>query len=218
MKIQWLGHSAFRLEESTGTSVVTDPYDAETVGYEMQSPAFADVVTVSHAHKDHNDLKSVKAGIVLNEVGSYEIKGVHITAIESYHDNCEGELRGNNMIFKFRMDGINVCHLGDLGEECTAALVEQIGSVNVLLIPVGGEYTIDAEQAKEYVDKLMPEIVIPMHFRTRSSRIDLNRVESFLRLFDEDCIEETDGDSIVLSRSQLDDEYTKVIVFDRERF
>ena len=165
MKIRYLGHSCFMLTESTGTTIVTDPYGA--IGYKMPSVK-ADAVTVSHGHYDHNNVGAVKGSpVIFDEEGTYEIGGVDVTAIKSYHDDENGERRGDNLIFKFRMDGLEICHLGDLGEECSSALIEMLLPVHVLLIPVGGNYTIDAEQAKEYVDRIMPAIVIPMHYKTK---------------------------------------------------
>ena len=165
MKITWLGHSAFRLEESTGTTVVTDPYAESLVGYRMQR-VNADAVTLSHHHRDHDEVNAVGgAPQVLDAVGSWDIKGVGIMSMHSWHDSEQGARRGPNLIFKYRMDGVDLCHLGDIGEECGAETGDLIGTVNVLMIPVGGNYTIDAVQAKEYVDFLMPDIVIPMHFK-----------------------------------------------------
>ena len=109
------------------------------------------------------------------------------------------------------MDGIDVCHLGDLGEDCSSDLIETVLPVNVLLIPVGGNYTLDAEMAKEYVDRIMPDIVIPMHYRTKDCKLDIDKVDEFLNLFDGECIEETEGNSVELSRSDLGGE-TKIIV------
>ena len=143
MKITWLGHSSFKLEESTGTTIVTDPYHSY-VGYEMPK-VDADIVTVSHAHNDHCYVSKVGGDpTVLNRAGAYEIGGVHILAQRSYHDDKKGALRGDNIIFKYRMDGVDVCHMGDIGEECNAILVESLMPVNVLLIPVCGNYLIDA--------------------------------------------------------------------------
>ena len=142
MKIRYLGHSCFQLTESTGTSIVCDPYG--DVGFDMPSVE-ADAVTVSHAHYDHDNAKAVGGNpVVFSKEGQYEIGGVAITAVKSYHDDELGKERGENLIFKFRMDGVEVCHLGDLGEECSAELIEALLPVHVLLIPVGGTYTIDA--------------------------------------------------------------------------
>ena len=153
MNIQWLGHSAFRLVESTGTTIITDPYKGSMVGYDMPKNLACDIVTCSHEHEDHNYLAAIEGSpIVLNQEGAFELNGVHISSMESFHDHHNGSRRGGNLIFKFRMDGVEVCHLGDIGEACSIDICSQIGSVDILLIPVGGNYTIDAEMAKEFVD------------------------------------------------------------------
>ena len=213
MKLQWLGHSSFRLEESTGTSVVTDPYHSY-IGIEMPEVT-ADVVTVSHKHDDHSCVGAVKGNpMIIDTVGYFDVKdSIGILGIETNHDEVDGEKRGKNIIYKYRIDGIDVCHMGDIGEECTPELAEAIGPVNILLIPVGGEYTIDADIAKDYVDKLMPDMVIPMHYRTRGVDLDIDKVDAFLRHFDDEMIEEIEDDTIEITRSQFDDEYTRVVVF-----
>ncbi|MBQ2715070.1 MAG: MBL fold metallo-hydrolase [Clostridia bacterium] len=213
MKIQWLGHSCFRLEESTDSSVVTDPYRSY-IGIELPKVQ-SDVVTVSHDHDDHNFVEGVSGNpVVLSETGSFDVKGIHISAIGSSHDEVDGAKRGGNLIFKFRIDGVDVCHMGDIGQECTPDLAEAIGPVNVLLIPVGGNYTVDAEQAKEYVDRLMPDIVIPMHYKTRGVELDIDKVDGFLRQFDDEVVEYAESDTIEISRAQFDGEYTRVVVLE----
>ena len=213
MKIKYLGHSCFKLTESTGTSVVCDPYSSD-IGFELPEVS-ADAVTVSHRHFDHDNVKAVGGKpMLIYEESIYDLPGVEINAVKSFHDGVRGKKRGENVIFKFRMDGIDVCHLGDLGEACTTELLELILPVDVLLIPVGGNYTIDAETAKEYVDRLMPEIVIPMHYKTKDCKIDIDKVDEFLELFDEDSVEICDSDEIELSRNDLSDE-TRIIVLRR---
>ena len=210
MKIEYLGHSCFKLTESTGTSVVCDPYDP-SVGYDMPEVS-ADAVTVSHHHYDHDNVKAVGGNpAVIDGECSYDLPGVEINAIKSFHDGTRGKKRGDNLIFKFRMDGIDICHLGDLGEACSSELIDVLLPVNVLLIPVGGTYTIDAEMAKEYVDRIMPDIVIPMHYRTKDCKLDIDKVDEFINLFDSDCVEECDCNFTELSRSDLSGE-TKIIL------
>lgn len=218
MKIQWLGHSCFKLTESTGTTVVTDPYESH-VGFEMEKVQ-ADIVTISHHHKDHDAVHNVLGNpTIIDSVGSWEIGGVDICTLVSSHDNSHGKQRGENHIFTYRMDGIDVCHLGDIGEECTVKLADSIGTVNVLLIPVGGRYTINAEQAKEYVDLLMPDVVIPMHFKSEKSAYDeIDTVEEFVKLFDEEQILKVEGESIEFDRETFDGESTKVVLFITEKF
>ena len=216
MKIQYLGHSCFKLTESTGTTIITDPYKA--IGYELPKGLKADAVTVSHSHFDHNHVKAIGGHPrVLDKEGFYELPGVEITGIKSYHDNQGGRQRGENIIYKFRMDGLEVCHLGDLGEECSSELLEMILPVNILLIPVGGTYTVDAELAKEYVDRIMPEIVIPMHYKTRSLNLDLDKADAFLDLFDDEETEISGLDTLEFSREDLTEEKTKIILMERTK-
>ncbi|MDE7087682.1 MAG: MBL fold metallo-hydrolase, partial [Clostridia bacterium] len=172
-------------------------------------------VTVSHGHFDHNAIKKVCGNpVIIDKEGSFELPGVDIDSVKSFHDECRGKKRGENVIFKFRMDGIDVCHLGDLGEVCSPDLIETVLPVNVLLIPVGGNYTIDAEMAKEYVDRIMPDVVIPMHYRTKDCKIDIDKVDEFIKLFDDDCVEEREENFLELSRSDLTGE-TRIIVLRR---
>ncbi|MDE5729675.1 MAG: MBL fold metallo-hydrolase [Clostridia bacterium] len=202
MKIEYLGHSCFKLTESTGTSIVCDPY-SEEIGYKMPLTS-ANAITISHEHYDHNAVKNVGGNPeIIKEQSSFSLPGVEVDAVKSFHDGRRGKMRGENTIFKFRMDGIDVCHLGDLGEECSSALIEAILPVNVLLIPVGGNYTIDAEMAKEYVDRIMPDVVIPMHYRVKDCKLDIDKVDEFLKLFDEEIIEEYEENCLELSRSDL---------------
>jgi len=213
MKIRYLGHSCFVLTESTGTSIVTDPYG--DIGFDLPETT-ADAVTVSHSHYDHNNVSAVKGTpVVIDREGQYEIGGVHITAIKSYHDNENGNKRGDNLIIKFRMDGIEVCHLGDLGEECSSSLIEALLPVHVLLIPVGGTYTIDAKEAKEYVDRIMPSIVIPMHYKTKGLDMDIDKADEFTDLFEEEEIEETEKNEIELFRDDITEDETKIILMER---
>ena len=203
MKIRYLGHSCFALTESTGTTVVTDPYGA-------------DAVTVSHSHYDHNNVNGVKGNpVVFDKEGQYELGGVDITAVKSYHDDENGNARGENLIFKFRMDGLEICHLGDLGEGCSSSLIEMLLPVHVLLIPVGGTYTIDAEMAKEYVDRIMPSIVIPMHYKTKGLDMDIDKPDDFTEMFESEEVEELDGCELELSRDDVNEESTRVVLMER---
>ncbi len=217
MKIKWLGHSSFLLTESTGISVLTDPYDERMVGYGYNTAPKVDIVTMSHGHADHNFIEAVKGcKQVYDKPEKFEFEGrVHITGISTYHDECDGKKRGNNIIFKFGMDGVNICHMGDIGEPCSPELIERLLPVDVLMIPVGGNYTIDAEQAKEYVDKLMPQIVIPMHYKIKHCELDIDKVEPFIRLFDDEYVEE-DIAELELDRIDFDENTpTKLVVLDR---
>ena len=214
MKLTWLGHSSFMLEESTGTTIVTDPYHS-VVGYDMPAVK-ADIVTVSHTHDDHNNIENVLGSpTVINHVGAYEIGGVHILATHTFHDEKKGAKRGDNLVFSCRMDGVDLCHMGDIGEECNAILVDTLMPVNILMIPVGGNYTIDAKQAKEYVDRLMPDIVIPMHYKTKDCEYDIDKVHEFLDLFEDDSIIYAENQTVEFDRADFDGEETKVLVLEK---
>lgn len=165
MKISWLGHSCFKIEDDSGRVVVTDPF-AESVGYPAPKVR-ADAVTVSHEHYDHNNVKALKGDpAVVRGAGKKAAAGIEFEGIASYHDDRGGKLRGKNTIFCFEMDRIRVCHLGDLGHQLGEKEAAAIGEVDVLMIPVGGNFTLDAEGAKKVVGQIKPKIVLPMHFET----------------------------------------------------
>lgn len=215
MKIRWLGHSSFKLTESTGVSVVTDPFDGEELGIPFPEIS-AEIVTISHDHFDHNNAIGVKDyKLVINTIGMHEVEGVDISGFLSYHDLQKGDNRGKNIVFRYRMDGVEVCHLGDIGEKLSPMLAELIGSINVLLIPIGGKYTIDADTAKEYTDYLMPDIVIPMHYMQEGYNTELDELDDFLRKFDRNDIEYLDTDEVEFDRLDFDGQKTRVIVLNR---
>jgi L-ascorbate metabolism protein UlaG (beta-lactamase superfamily) len=145
----------------------------------------ADIVTVSHEHYDHNAVKAVRGKpTVIRGAGSHEAAGVRVTGIPTYHDRSHGKERGTNTVFIIEMEGIRIVHLGDLGHVLSFEQVEGIGAVDVLLVPVGGRFTIDAEEAAATVSQLRPRITIPMHFQTPHLSFELAPVEGFLRRFE----------------------------------
>lgn len=182
MEITWLGHSCFRLRGREGV-VLTDPF-AKSVGYSLGRVA-ADAVTLSHAHPNHNNAAGVNssegAPVVLDGPGEYEVKGIVITGLRTYHDAEGGKLRGKNTAFLIEMEGVVVCHLGDLGHVLTAAQVEAMSKVDVLFVPVGGYTTINAAQAAEVISLIEPKVVIPMHYRTPGGPPELEPIDRFLR-------------------------------------
>lgn len=211
MKIHWLGHSAFRLTDNTGTSIITDPFD-RSVGYDM-AQVCADAITSSHGHSDHNYYKGVKGNpVIIDRAGSFNVGDISVRSTLSDHDPDGGKLRGKNRIYSFRIDGVTVCHMGDIGEACSPELIEQLMPVNILLLPVGGTYTIDATEAKEYVDRMMPDVVIPMHYKTERTAYPIDKVDAFLRLFDRNAIIEEDTDTLEFDRSDFNGAGTKIIV------
>lgn len=169
MDIQFLGHSCFKLKGKKAV-VLTDPYH-NSIGLELKKQS-ADIVTVSHQHEDHNAVEKVtgtarrEVPYVISAPGEYEIEGVGVFGWGSFHDQSKGEERGENTIFVIHIDGIRVAHLGDLGHLLTESLIKDLGEIDVLLMPVGGHYTINAAQAREVMNQISPSIVIPMHYRT----------------------------------------------------
>ena len=164
MDIVYLGHSSFIIKGKTAT-VVTDPYD-ERCG-KFPHDTTADIVTVSHDHEDHNQTKLVHgSSFIIAGPGEYEVKGVSIIGVHTWHDDKEGLERGANTVYVIEMEGLRVCHLGDLGHKLTTEQLEEIGSIDIAMIPVGGVYSIDAKTAMEVVKQLDPWVIIPMHFQT----------------------------------------------------
>lgn len=181
MKVKWLGHACFLLTSAEGVRALIDPFN-EKVGYPLPEVE-ADIVTVSHGHGDHSHTAAVRGDfLVVERPGRVAVRGVDISGIVSYHDRDFGSLRGKNIIFTFRFDGLSVCHLGDLGHLLTRSQVEQIGAVDLLLVPVGGRYTIDAAEALEVARQIGPTVTIPMHFRTAAGGAALDPVDGFLEL------------------------------------
>ena len=175
MDIVYLGHSSFRIKGKTAT-VVTDPYD-ERCG-KFPKDTVADIVTVSHDHTDHNQVDKVQGlRFKVQGPGEYEVKGVSIIGIHTWHDDKEGAERGANTVYVIEMEGLRVCHLGDLGHKLTEGQLEEIGPIDVVMMPVGGVYTIDAKTAVEVVKQLDPWVIIPMHFQTSELKLS-NRLAS----------------------------------------
>jgi L-ascorbate metabolism protein UlaG (beta-lactamase superfamily) len=179
MKIKWLGHSCFKIKDSRGVRILTDPFD-DNLGYKVPSVE-TDIVTVSHQHYDHNFTDCVNGDFeIIDKVGNFNINDIPITGIHTYHDSENGEKRGSNTIYIFEMDGIRVCHLGDLGHLLTESQLELIGKPDVILIPVGGTYTLDGEMAAEVSAQLDPKIIIPMHYKTPKLKLDIATAEDFI--------------------------------------
>ena len=211
MIIQYLGHACFKLTANSGKTVITDPYTQ--VGYELSNNLTADIVTVSHGHFDHNATALVKAKTVINGVGRYEDNEISVFGIPTFHDDKKGALRGENIVYKIQMDGLTVCHFGDLGEPCNTRLIEEIGEVDVLLIPIGGRYTINATEAKKYVDLLNPSVVVPMHYKTPDGTIDIADEKEFLSFFE--SVQYAGEKSVTITKELLAEQ--KIIFMERKR-
>lgn len=180
MKILWLGQSSFHITTAQGVAIRTDPYDS-SLGFRL-SPLRADVVTVSHEHFDHGAVDTVPGEpLAVRGAGERTVRGISFFGVRSYHDARQGLERGENIIFLFAADGVRVCHLGDLGHLLSEPQVQAIGRVDVLLLPVGGTYTLGAEAAATVMEQLQPRITIPMHYGVNGLAIPLDGVAKFLR-------------------------------------
>ncbi len=186
MDIYWGGQALFKLKGKNAT-VIIDPFDPDFTGLKLPKDLSADVVLSTHDHNDHNNTGVVKTEsgenpLVFKDPGEYEVSGAVITAISAFHDNTEGKERGKNTIFHIMQDGLNIVHLGDLGQSTlTEEQLNQIGDTDILLIPVGSVYTIDGKIASSIVSQLEPKITIPMHFKIEGLKFELEGVEGFLK-------------------------------------
>jgi len=180
MNIKYLGHASFLITSDTGMKIITDPYETGgglSYGGIKES---ADIVTVSHDHFDHNNVAAVPGDPQVVR-GTAKVKGMEFKSISTYHDEAQGGQRGKNTILCFGVDGVRVCHLGDLGHQLSEGQVAEVGLVDVLLIPVGGYYTIDARVATAVCNQLQPKVVIPMHYKTGKCDFPIAGVEQFLQ-------------------------------------
>ena len=180
MEITYLGQSSFKLKGKNAT-VVCDPFNPEMVGLKFPKNIEADIVTVSHNHKDHNFINGVGGSpMVLVNPGEYEIKGIDITGVSTFHDKSQGGERGANVVFKFVVDGITIVHLGDLGHNIDDETVEKIGDVDILFVPIGGTFTVDDKQAWNVINKIKPKIIVPMHYKIGGLSLPIAGLDPFL--------------------------------------
>lgn len=212
MKIQYLGHSSFRIISDIGTTIVTDPYNKELVGYQMPKVR-CDVVTVSHQHDDHNFVEALAGNpAVVDKVLTCPADDIALDGFVTFHDAKGGSERGLNTVFCFSVDGIKVAHMGDIGEK-KESIVDRLENTDILMIPVGGYYTIDALTAKWYVDNIRPKIVLPMHYATEDGTLNIGSLDTFTDLFDDDDVEYLNSDTLDID--QQPDYPTKVLVLPR---
>ncbi|KHD37744.1 beta-lactamase [Clostridium acetobutylicum] len=179
MKFTWYGQSCFLIETKRKKKILLDPFN-NSIGY----PTFkgeADIITVSHHHFDHDFIDCVtNSPKVIDKPGDYKIDDITIKGIPSFHDNVHGAARGENTIFLFNIDGFNVCHLGDIGYVLSDLEVKNLGNVDVLMIPVGGNFTIDGEEAGQLCKKINSNIILPMHYKTTFTILPLEGAEKFI--------------------------------------
>ncbi|MDP3954647.1 MAG: MBL fold metallo-hydrolase [bacterium] len=180
MTITWYGHSCFRFE-SKGVSILVDPFSKE-IGLRPPRMAKDNIIMATHEHSDHNNIGDQENALIIRGPGEYEKSGVQMEGVSSFHDEEEGKLRGLNTIYVIRTEDIKLCHLGDLGQtELSEEQLDIIGDIDILLIPVGGKYTIDGKQAVKIVSQIDPKIVIPMHYKIKDLKVDVAGPEQFLK-------------------------------------
>jgi L-ascorbate metabolism protein UlaG (beta-lactamase superfamily) len=185
MKIKWYGHAAFGITTDQGVKIIIDPYQSGAFGGALAYGKIeeeADVVLVSHDHDDHNYIKDIKGKFTrISAAGAHEAKGVKITAMPTYHDSSKGSERGNNLLFVIEADGLRVAHFGDLGHLLGNDVIKELGPIDVLMLPVGGFYTIDPREATVVMESVKPAITIPMHFKTPKCDFPIAPVDEFTK-------------------------------------
>jgi L-ascorbate metabolism protein UlaG (beta-lactamase superfamily) len=212
MEIKYLGHASFLIKAKEG-KVVTDPFDPKIgLKYPKQE---ADIVTVSHHHSDHNNVTQVgPSPLVLDWPGEFEKQGIRIFGFQSYHDKQKGAERGENVLYKIEAEGISILHCGDLGVIPNDDLIDEIGEVDILMVPVGGYYTIDSSEAVELIKKIDPSVVIPMHYgRTELNPEtfgNLTPVSDFLKKMGIEGVEAVD--KFVVKQGDFGDEMKVVVM------
>ncbi|MBI4035949.1 MBL fold metallo-hydrolase [Candidatus Daviesbacteria bacterium] len=186
MDIYWYGQACFKIKGKNAT-VIIDPYNPDYVGLKAPKDLQADIVLSTHPHQDHNFVSAVSTAngskpMVFEKPGEYEVSGVVITGINSFHDDSQGSERGSNTIFHLLFDNLDIVHLGDLGQsKLTEEQIVEIGQTDILLVPVGSIYTTDAKVASEIVSQLEPKIIIPMHYKIEGLKFELEGADSFLK-------------------------------------
>jgi L-ascorbate metabolism protein UlaG (beta-lactamase superfamily) len=183
MKIKWYGHAAFKITTDGGVRVIIDPYQSGAFGGSLSYGKITeetDIVLTSHDHDDHNYTKDIKGTFKhFNKEGVYKEKGLTIEAFPCYHDQSEGKERGNNLLFMIEVDGLRLAHMGDLGHTLAQETVKKMGRVDIVLLPVGGFYTIGPDEAGMVMNDIKPKFTIPMHYKTPKCEFPIVGIEAF---------------------------------------
>ena len=181
IKIRWHGHSCFEISDEK--TIVIDPHDGTSIGIPPPR-AKADIIIITHDHFDHNQARIVEKEGSVKVYDSKEVNGIKIEGITAYHDKEMGKKRGEIKIFKFELDGLKFCHLGDIGHVLDADMVKKIGKIDILFVPVGGVFTVNAEEAMEIARKVDTRVIVPMHYKIEGLSLPINPLEPFLNLSD----------------------------------
>jgi len=212
MEITYIGHSCFKIKTKSAI-IITDPYDPKMLGYRLPK-LDADLVTVSHSHPDHSNISGVTVSkLAITTPGEFEALDVSVVGIATFHDSSDGSVRGKNTIFLIEADGFNLLHLGDLGHELSKETLERLPEIDVLMIPVGGIFTIDSKLASKVISSIEPGYVLPMHYQTQDLvgiPEKMDGIEKFLHEMGEDGLKSVEKLKIS-SKSDIPDE-TEVVV------
>lgn len=214
MNIFWYGQSCFQIIASRNrgeqTSIIIDPF-SEEIGLKLPKLE-ADILLISHKHSDHNNAGAISGNyFLIEEPGEYDVKNVILQGISSYHDNSQGKERGENVIYTIGVEDLKICHLGDLGQkELTGEQLEKIGEVDILMIPVGGTYTISDKEASKIMSQLEPRITIPMHYALPKLKVKLDSLDKFLKNFGIKNLEPLKKLSV--KKKDLSSEEAKIII------
>ncbi|QQG52453.1 MAG: MBL fold metallo-hydrolase [Candidatus Falkowbacteria bacterium] len=211
MIITWQGHSCFKIQDKIGpegVTVVTDPFGKSTG---LKVPNFeADIITISHDHDDHNNAGALRGNpFIIDCAGEYDFKGVLVEGIDSFHDDKKGSERGSNIIYRMEVDDVSIAHLGDLGGPLDSTQLEKLVGTDILLIPVGGKYTLDAKAAVEVISQIEPRIVIPMHYKTPDLKMDIDPVDKFIK---ELGLKPTYEEKLKISKKDLPQEDMELVI------
>jgi len=214
MNITWYGQSCFQINTSSPNNnkvnIIIDPFSPE-IGLKPPSTE-ADILLITHNHPDHNNIKTIKgAPFIIDGPGEYEIKGIYIKGFYGYHDNLNGKEKGRITIYTIEAEGIKICHLSDLGQkELKEEQLEKIGDVDILMIPIGGEYTINANEAIKIMAQIEPKITIPMHYQIPKLKAKLESIDKFFKILGIKKIEPLPKLSI--KKKDISEEEAKIII------
>jgi len=214
MKIVWHGHSCFKIiaqkNKDTKVSIVIDPFSKE-IGLKLPKLE-ADILLITHDHSDHNNVKAVSGNpFFITGPGEYDVKGVFVQGFSAFHDDASGKDRGQTTIYKIEAEDISICHLGDLGQkELSPDQVEKINGIDILMVPIGGKYTISAKDALKIMSQIEPKIIIPMHYSLPKLKIKIAGIDEFLKTLGLKSIEPLPH--LLIKKKDLSDEEAKVVV------
>ena len=213
MELTYYGHSCFSLKTKAGT-VLFDPYESGTLGLTLPKLE-ADIVCVSHDHADHNAVSAIGGNpLVLDWPGEFEKNDIRVRGFYTFHDKAQGAERGGNIMFEVSWNGIHLLHAGDLGDMPSAEVLSEVDTTHVLMVPVGGHFTINAEEAIKLIKKIQPSIVIPMHYKSEKHTgvvaEKLADVSEFLKHMGADDAQEVE--KLVLKKEELNAETTRVVL------